>query len=85
MLAPRCGLGYTKFASPEISQYYSAGGGAAVEGSPESFRFINAYKVTTGKLPEKITIQRYDSEMGAHVATETCKPEDVLPKGTRKK
>jgi len=51
----------------------------------EIIRFINAYKAATGKPPEKITIQRYDPKTGAHVATETYKPEDFLPKGPPKK
>ena len=45
----------------------------------EMIRNIEAYRQRTGHLPEKVTIVRYDPKTGAHVSTETYKPEFLLP------
>lgn len=46
----------------------------------EMIRFIKAYEQKTGKLPEKIAIQRYDPSTGKPTFTEIFKPSDFLPK-----
>lgn len=45
----------------------------------EIIRFIKAYEIKQGHLPEKIVIQRYDPVTGKPVVTEIYTPADFLP------
>lgn len=45
----------------------------------EIIRFIKAYEIKQGHLPEKIVIQRYDPVTGNPVVTEIYTPGDFLP------
>jgi hypothetical protein len=45
----------------------------------EIIRFIKAYKARTGKLPERIVIERYNPADGAPAGREVYSPKDFLP------
>lgn len=45
----------------------------------EMIRNIEAYRIRTGTLPNRIIIERYDPKTGAHVKTEVYPPSEFLP------